>query len=259
MAKQLVIIDALNLIRRIYAVQQQRTPDASLAKATEQALTSACKRIITTLKPSHIIAVFDGDRCAWREDLYPAYKQNRSPMPIALAEQLETLKDHLLDIGIDSISAPNEEADDICATLASKAAKANYPVTIISTDRGYYSLLTQGISLYDYFRRDYVSIEEVETKFGIKINQLGDYWSLVGINSVNVSGVPGVGNKSAQTLLERYTNTADILAEAQPDKLVAKVQANSSALLLAKQLLRLKTDLKLGFSLKQLRYQASIP
>ncbi|MGY5452908.1 flap endonuclease Xni [Agarivorans sp. MS3-6] len=256
MPKQLVIIDALNLIRRIYAVQQQRTPNASLEKATEQALLSACKRIISSLKPSHIIAVFDGEKSTWRENLFPAYKQNRSPMPEALAKQLEALKDHLLDIGIDSVSAANEEADDICATIASKAATAHYPVTIVSTDRGYYSLLTAGVYLYDYFKREYVSVNMVEDKFGIKINQLTDYWALVGISGVNVSGVPGIGNKGAQTLLENYASTADILAETKPNKLVAKVQANSDKLLLAQQLLSLKTDLKLGFSLKQLRYQA---
>ncbi|WP_427976863.1 flap endonuclease Xni [Agarivorans sp.] len=253
--KQLVIIDALNLIRRLFAVQQQRAASSSLAAATEQALRSACRRITTSLQPSHIIAVFDGERSAWREQIAPSYKQNRSPMPQELAEQLEQLKDLLLDIGIDSISAPEHEADDICATLASKAAAANYPVSIVSTDRGYYSLLNQGVHLYDYFRREYITISEVEDKLGIQINQLNDYWALVGNSSVNVTGVSGIGAKSAQQLLSQYPNVQAILDEPQPQKLAKKVQKNHQQLQQAQRLLKLRTDLKLGFSLKQLRYQ----
>ncbi len=252
--RQLVIIDALNLIRRLFAVQQQRAASASLSIATEQALKSACKRITSALQPSHIIAVFDGERCAWREQIEPSYKQNRSPMPSELAEQLEQLKDLLLDIGIDSISAPEHEADDICATLASKAADAQYPVTIVSTDRGYYSLLNQGVNLYDYFRREYITIAEVEEKLGIKACQLNDYWALVGNSGVNVTGVMGIGAKSAQTLLKHYPNAQAILAEPQPQKLAKKVQDHHQQLQQAEQLLKLRTDLKLGFSLKQLRY-----
>ncbi|WP_432453871.1 MULTISPECIES: flap endonuclease Xni [unclassified Agarivorans] len=255
MSQHFVVIDALNLIRRIYAVQQQRSPRDSLSQSTQQALSSACKRIVSSLQPSHIVAVFDGERSAWREQLYPQYKQNRSPMPELLAEQLETLKDQLLDMGIDSIFAANEEADDICATLASKAIAANYPVTIISTDQGYYSLLSAGVGLYDYFRREYISIEQVEEKFGIAIKQLNDYWALVGINGVNVAGVPGIGKKSAQTLLKNYPDTQAILDDnSTNNKLASKVQAHANELQLAHKLLSLRTDLKLGFSLKLLRY-----
>jgi len=254
-SKHLVIIDALNLIRRLFAVQQQRAASASVSLATERTLKSACKRLTSSLQPSHIIAVFDGEHCAWREQIAPEYKKNRSAMPSELAEQLGPLKDLLLDIGIDSISAPEHEADDICATLATKAASANYPVTIVSTDRGYYSLLNQGVHLYDYFRREYITVTEVEEKLGIKLAQLNDYWALVGNSSVNVAGVTGIGAKSAQTLLKQYPNAQAILAEPQPQKLAKKVQNNSQQLQQAQQLLKLKTDLKLGFSLKQLRYQ----
>ncbi|MGL6048623.1 MAG: flap endonuclease Xni, partial [Aeromonas salmonicida] len=83
----LLIIDALNLIRRLHAVQAQQalTPAQALI-ATRANLINTCRKLLTGSEPTHVIAVFDGEIHSWRKEVYPAYKEGRTPMPVELRE-----------------------------------------------------------------------------------------------------------------------------------------------------------------------------
>lgn len=88
----LLIIDALNLIRRLHAVQAQQalTPAQALI-ATRANLINTCRKLLAGSEPTHVIAVFDGEIHSWRKEVYPAYKEGRTPMPVELREGLNTL------------------------------------------------------------------------------------------------------------------------------------------------------------------------
>lgn len=252
----LLIFDALNLIRRLHAaIGKQPLPAEALLAATCQRLQQTVRGILDEVKPSHVIAVFDGESPSWRHQYYPEYKAGRSPMPPELITGMEALQESLWLCGVDALLSEGDEADDLIATLNQQLYLHQQQVTLISTDKGFCQLLDTGIRIRDYFNRRWLDHAFVQQEYGLPPSTLVDYWAITGIAGSNVRGVAGVGPKGAQQLLTRYGSLATILdATTTEDKLAAKVQAQRDEALLAQTLAGLRHDIPLGFNLKDIRY-----
>jgi protein Xni len=266
----LVLIDALNLIRRIYAVQErpfvqsQNQLDGELAEKTQQqvlfntqkACNKALENILNYLQASHGLAVFDSQKPCWRYSLYPDYKKGRKKMSTHLANELPNIQDAFFNLGIDSLLSEEDEADDLIATLATKMALHGQNVTIISTDKGFLPLLSPHIHVYDYFNRRYLDENYVKEKFDIKPTQLVDLWTLTGDNTNKIPGVAGVGQITAANLLNEYSSLNAILnSNDLKISIREKLEASAEQITLSKQLLTLKQDIPLGFNLKDIRLE----
>ncbi|MDN3716181.1 flap endonuclease Xni [Vibrio breoganii] len=253
MSIHLVIIDALNLIRRVHSAQ----PDETDIQRTIETTTRTLKRILNETEPSHIIAVFDHHQQerGWREERFPEYKQNRKPMPEALALGLDTIQQAWWELGIDSLLSDGDEADDLVATLAVKLASQQHQVTIISTDKGYCQLLSPSLRIRDYFQHRWLDQAFVEKEFAVQVSQLSDYWGLTGISGTGLSGIPGIGPKAAREILTDNENLEQAFAdEGLAEKYKKKIAGNEEHALLCRELASLKTDLELGFNLQDLRW-----
>ncbi|KUE80106.1 protein Xni [Aeromonas schubertii] len=250
----LLIIDALNLIRRIHAVQasQSLTPDQALI-ATRATLLNTTRKLLTRAAPTHAIAVFDAEVDGWRKARFPAYKEGRTPMPPELRAGLDSLQDAFWELGIDALLSETDEADDLIATLARKMARHGQCVTIVSTDKGFCQLLCPEIRIRDYFNKRWLDLPFVQSQFGVAPGRLVDYWALTGVGGSGIKGVPGIGPKSATALLQDHDSLAALLAAESDDKGVKKVQAHADEARLAFELVRLRDDIELGFNLKDLR------
>jgi len=263
MSVHVVLIDALNLIRRIYAVQERPfLLNNELAENTKQqvlfntqnACTQALAKIIELQQPTHALAVFDSHKPCWRYTLYPDYKKGRKKMPQHLAKKLGDMQDAFMLQHVDSLVSEEDEADDLIATLAIKVALRGQKVTIISTDKCFLSLLNQNIEVFDYFNRRYLDREFVKDKFDVKPEQLMDLWTLMGDSTNKIPGVAGVGQVTASTLLNQYGSLNTVLrATDLKASLHKKLQQHGEQIELSKQLLQLKQDIPLGFNLKDIR------
>ncbi|WKX27249.1 flap endonuclease Xni [Tatumella ptyseos] len=249
MTNHLLIIDALNLIRRIHAVQGSHCLTGCL---------SAAKQLLHHSQPTHAVAVFDHPqrKSGWRHQLYPDYKAGRQAMPEDLALQLPAIEKAFAELGIPSWTSPEDEADDLAATLAVKIGQAGHQVTLVSTDKGYCQLLSPQIQIRDYFQKRWLDMPFLAQEYGVQARQLIDYWGLCGISSSKIPGVPGIGPKSAQTLISQYGDLEQLYQ--QLDKIPAKwqtklLQGRESAFI-SRQLAELRTDLTLSGNLRQLRY-----
>ncbi|MFV0575508.1 MAG: flap endonuclease Xni [Vibrio sp.] len=253
MSIHLVIIDALNLIRRVHSAQ----PDPSDIDRTIQTTSRTIHKIISESQPTHIIAVFDHhlqDR-GWRAQVLPSYKEDRKPMPEPLLKGLEKIQSAWWELGIDSLLSDGDEADDLVATLAQKVASAGEKTTIISTDKGYCQLLSPNIQIRDYFQHRWLDAPFVEKEFGVKPEQLADFWGLAGISSSKVSGIPGVGPKAAQEILQKYGDIETAYqAEDLPAKYRKKLGEHIELARTCKTIAALKTDMELGFNLADIRF-----
>lgn len=253
MSIHLIIIDALNLIRRVHSAQ----PDENDIDRTAQTTSRTLTKIIQETNPTHILAVFDHanqDR-GWRADLVPTYKQNRKPMPEPLRQGLDLIQQKWWTIGIDSLLSSGDEADDLVATLATKVAQHSGKVTIISTDKGYCQLLSSHIQIRDYFQHRWLDEPFVAAEFGVSPKQLPDYWGLVGISSSQVSGVPGLGPKAAKEILGQFQNIEAAYNSSElPEKYRKKLIKQLDLAKKCRQVSQLKTDLPLGFNLQDIRY-----
>lgn len=254
----LLIIDALNLIRRLHAVQSQQalTPAQALV-ATRANLVNTCRKLLTNSEPTHVIAVFDGEVHSWRKEIYPAYKEGRTPMPPELREGLGTLQDAFWECGIDALLSETDEADDLIATLACGIAQHGARATIISTDKGFCQLICPQIQIRDYFNKRWLDAAFVEQQYGVAPTQLVDFWALTGIGGSNIKGVPGIGPKTATQLLLQYGDLATMLAASEQEeaaKALLKLRQHREEALLAQRLVRLQQDIPLGFNLRDIRY-----
>lgn len=259
MAAHLVLIDAMNLIRRIYAVQERpflfnntlsdNTKQQVLFN-TQKACIAAVNKILLQQSPTHALAVFDPEQPCWRYKLYPDYKKGRKKMPEHLAQQLIAIQDELLTLGIDSLVSEQDEADDLIATLAVKVALRGQFVTIVSTDKIFLTLLGANIRVYDYFNRRYLDENYVTDKFRVKPSQLIDLWTLTGDSTNKIPGVPSIGPITAAELINQYNSLMGILkAETLKPKIKQKLSQNQEQIELSRQLLTLKQDIPLGFNL----------
>lgn len=263
MPAHLVLIDALNIIRRIYAVQERPfLHNSELADNTKkqvlfntiQACEKSLLKILESQKPTHALALFDSESPCWRYKLYPDYKKGRKKMPEHLALKLNAIQDIFMDNHVDSISSDNDEADDLIATLAIKVALKGQKVTIISTDKCFLSLLNQNISVYDHFNRRFLDHHYVKEKFNVKPEQLLDLWTLTGDNTNKIPGVAGIGQITAANLLNQYGSLSALLhATDLKASLRDKLIEHQAQIQLSKSLLTLKLDIPLGFNLKDIR------
>lgn len=259
----LLIIDALNLIRRLHAVQSQhgQAPQQALL-ATQASLINISQKLLAHSQPSHVIAIFDGEVDSWRKQHYPAYKEGRIPMPTELRQALPRLQDAFWQCGIDALLSQTDEADDLIATLACSVAHHGHKVTIISTDKGFCQLISPQIQIRDYFNKRWLDGAFVQQHYGVSPTQLVDFWSLTGVSGSNIKGVSGIGPKTAQQLLSQYHDLSQLLTAASapnPPASLAKIATQQQQALLAKQLIRLQTDIPLGFNLRDIRYPPQPP
>ncbi|TEW55539.1 flap endonuclease Xni [Psychromonas sp. RZ22] len=257
MSASLLIIDAMNLIRRIYAVQEKQNTNNEFAlSATNNTACNAIQKMLRVHQPTHVICVFDSHQESWRHQLLAEYKEGRKPIPPTLKAYLPQIQDAFYEMGIESLITEQDEADDLIATLNSKVTERQQRCIIVSTDKGFYQLLNAYTSIYDYFKSLHMDSYYVENQLGLKICQLTDFWAIAGISSSHIKGVEGVGNKGALALLEEYQNLDNMLQQTETsDKRLLKVKKQKNEALLAKKLVSLKIDIELGFNLKDLRYQ----
>jgi protein Xni len=256
MISTLLIIDAMNLIRRIYAVQEKQ--QSSLEKALQITASMTCNavtKLIRIHQPTHIIAVFDSHAPSWRHSLFPEYKQGRKTIPDPLRNSLAKIQDELFSLGVESLITETDESNDLIATLACKMAKRQQRTIIVSTDKGFYQLLNQYTLIYNYFKGSYFDQIRVENEMLLAPDKLCDFWALTGISSSAIKGVEGVGPKGALSLLQAFLDLQSILSQpAGENKRLNKVLADKENALLAYKLVQLKKECELGFNLKDLRY-----
>lgn len=253
--KNLLLIDALNLIRRIYAVNEPKHSEHQQAHITAccQRVEQAARSLLKKSAATHAVAVFDGDK-SWRYHFYSKYKENRQPMPESLSSNLDRFATAFTNVGVKCFNPVHDEADDIIATLATKAAKANVSAVIVSTDKGFLPLISEEIAIYDYFKKSTISLEDIKSRFSVTQNKLEIFWALSGDKTNNIPGVTGVGVKTAQELLAKHSRLDDMLIDDEIKPAIkAKLEAGVENYITSLALVTLRKDIEIGFSLKDIR------
>jgi DNA polymerase-1 len=242
----LLLVDALNLIRRVY--EANPAPD-SAAKfvVAKGAILGSLTRALREHPADKLIAAFDVEGETWRHRLHPGYKATRKPMPAALRAGLPELKEAFSQAGLDVVAEPDVDADDVLASLAVQAL-AKYPavkVKILTTDKDMLQLLPYGVMVYDHFARAERTPAWVEAKFGVKPAVFRDFQALMGDQADGIPGMAGVGKKTASEWLLRFGSVSAMLEQLEglDPKLQAKLKAGLSDLELSLQLVTLRRTL----------------
>lgn len=211
--------------------------------------------LLTAEQPTHVAVAFDVGRESFRNETYPEYKATRSASPVEFRGQVELIKEVLDGLRIVHVEAPGYEADDIIATLATRAGGEGYEVLISSGDRDALQLVTEAVTvLYprkgvsDLMRMTPAAVEE---KYGVPPQRYPELAALVGETSDNLPGVPGVGPKTAAKWITTYDGLDNILARAEqvPGKAGESLRAHLEDVRRNRRLNHLVRDLELPVGL----------
>ena len=215
------------------------------------------RRLIEDGKPDYFAVVFDAPGKTFRDDLYPEYKANRSPMPDALAAQIAPLHELIRVHGWPILMIEGVEADDVIGTLARQAEQLDIDTLISTGDKDLAQLITPRVTLVNTMSNEILDMTTVVDKFAVRADQLLDYLALIGDSIDNIPGVPKVGPKTAARWLAEHGTLDDVMANA--GSIGGAVGENLRAALTwlpqGKRLLTVKTDCTLPFAPHELVIQ----
>jgi DNA polymerase-1 len=229
--------------RAFYAIRSLTSPTGAATNAIYGFIRMFAK-MRTRLQPTHLAVIWDGGLAAERMTLLPGYKAQRPEMPNALAEQLDQIVDYLRAAGVFSYMKESAEADDCIAATARQAEAAGMEVVIASSDKDFMQLVSPRVHLLNPHDKTEVlwGAEEVKRKTGVEPTQIVDWLSLTGDAVDNIPGVPGVGAKTAASLLTQFRSVKELyqrVAEVRSEGLRANLQASMELVGRNQQLVRL--------------------
>ncbi len=269
MNNRLLLVDGHNLLfRMFYGMPDTFYTHSGIKFNAVYGFAHALSRVSAIIRPSHALVVFDSEDCGDRRELDTAYKANRpdysemSPNDCPFT-QLSAIYAMLDEMGIPNHEIHGCEADDVIASYALNFS-GSMDVVIMSTDRDYWQLISDRVSILDYHGSDSRLIKpgDVSDKFGVLPEQFADFKCLIGDKSDNIVGVHGVGPKRAAELLIKYGSIDGIYEHIDDIDRAAVKKAlleSRDRLELNSRLIRLSTAVSLPLELDQLAFSPVNP
>src|SRR5438309_4100353 len=194
--------------------------------------TSMLINLLKDHRPDAIVAAFDRPEPTFRHEVFTDYKAGRAEAPDILRQQMGLVRQVVETLRIPTVDMPGYEADDVIATLATRARDAGDEVIIVTGDRDTYQLVEDPLVKVLYNRRgvsDYVLYDEagIKERTGVTPAQYPEYAAMRGDPSDNLPGVPGVGEKTAAKLINDYGGIDGVFANV--DKCTPKLRENLRA------------------------------
>lgn len=257
----LILVDGSSYLYRAYHAFPPLTNAAGEPTGAMYGVLNMLRSLLQQYHPSHVAVVFDAKGKTFRDDLFEHYKSHRPPMPDDLRAQIEPLHRMVKAMGLPLLSVSGVEADDVIGTLAQQAERTGKPVLISTGDKDMAQLVTPQITLINTMNNTILGPDEVCAKYGIPPSLIIDFLALMGDSSDNIPGVPGVGEKTAQALLQGvggldalYGNLDQIagLTFRGAKTMAAKLEQHKDVAYLSYQLATIKTDVELELGCEQL-------
>ncbi len=216
---ELFLVDGNNLAyRAFFALPEELATSEGFPTNALLGFTNMLFKLLSDYRPKGVAVAWDTrpvHRAAQAEAADVVYKEGRRPMPDLLREQFPHLRPIVQAFGYRNLEFEGWEADDVIATLATRADEAGIKTCVVSTDRDAFQLVSENICLMMTPRGvsdvNVYTPERVEARYGIRPDQIPDFIGLKGDSSDNIPGVPGIGDKTAGQLVAQYGSLEDVL------------------------------------------------
>ncbi|MBO6527985.1 DNA polymerase I [Erythrobacter sp.] len=210
--------------------------------------------------PTHLAVVLDKSSKSFRNEIYDQYKANRPDPPEDLVPQFPLIRDATRAFSLPMVEEPDVEADDMIASYARAAQKQGWNVTIVSSDKDLMQLVGEKdgarIDMLDTMKNARIFIEEVEEKFGVAPEKVGDVLALMGDSVDNIPGIFGVGPKTASKLIAEHgdlTAALDAAEDMKKSKLKERLLEHRADAELSRVLVTLREDCDLPIALDDMK------
>lgn len=222
----ILLIDGNNLAHRVFHTNSGllTTKDGEPSGVIRGTLGSIRGMLEKFPEVTKVIVVWDGGKADWRKEVYPEYKAQRdygkddpekAERYAGLWSQIDTLNENLHKFGVNSIKVGGWEADDIIALIA---RKAEIHTMVVTSDKDMLQLISDNVSVYSPYKDRVITPLNFEDETGVEFNAYIGYRALLGDPSDNIIGIPGIGEKTAQTLMKKWGHIDNILQSQGKDR-----------------------------------------
>ena len=253
-----LIIDGMSQAYRAYFAIRGLASTQGLPTNAVYGFAIMLKRVLEKFPPDYIGVAFDSPERTVRHTQYDLYKATRKKMPSDLAQQMPYIRKFCEAMRIPVLAIPGQEADDIIATVTTRAVEAGlYPV-VVTLDKDLYQLVSTILILNTSKDDLIVDRDKVRELFGVTPEQIPDLLGLWGDSSDNVPGAPGIGEKTARDLIQKFGSIENLLEHAEEvtnAKHRPSLLENRAQILMSKQLVTINTDLPIDIDWEDFKVQ----
>jgi DNA polymerase-1 len=262
-AGELVLVDAMGYVFRAYHALPRLSNSRGQPTHAVLGFTNMLRKLMTEMQPQYIAVVWEGAGPTFREREFAEYKANRAEMPADLAPQLPYIRRVAEAMRIPILEYPSFEADDVIGSIARQAAEAGHRVTIVSSDKDMLQLVNERVCVLIPTKDNLVCDEEkVRELLGVRPGQVADLLALRGDAVDNIPGAPGIGEKGARDLIQRFGSIEQALehaAEVEKKTYRESLLNNRDVIVLSKRLATIDVTAPVGFDLEALARQEPDP
>src|SRR5438094_2028655 len=249
---ELFLVDGNNLAYRAYfALPEELATSEGFSTNALLGFTNMLFKLLSDYKPKGVAVAWD-TRPVHRAEISEEYKAERRPMPDLLREQFPHFRPIVEAFGYRNLEFEGWEADDVIATLTTRADEAGIKTCVVSTDRDAFQLVSENVALMMTPRGvsdvHVYTPDRVEARYGIKPEQIPDFIGLKGDTSDNIPGIPGIGDKTAGQLIAQYGSLEEVIAHAgglSPARR-KNITEHAEQALRSKELATMRRDLELN-------------
>jgi len=254
--KRLFLIDGHSLLYRAYYAIKRLSNSKGFPTNAIYGFILTLRKLLDQEKPGYLGVVFDTGKPTLRHKMFKDYKAQRKPMPEDLVAQIPALKKVIRAYRIPLFEYEDYEADDVLASLARIAASQDVASVIVTTDKDLLQVVDSRTVVFNPVKEVYLDPGGVKDAFGVKPGQVVDVLSLWGDPSDNVPGVPGIGEKTAKSLIEEFGSLDSLLrniGRVKNPRVRDKLEQNKALLETSRRLVTIEDGLKLDFRLEDFR------
>lgn len=257
--KKLYLIDGTAYVYRAFHAIRSLSDSRGMPTNAVFGFTRMLIKLMQDRQPEYAVMLFDAKGPTFRHERYPDYKANRPPMPDDLVAQLPIIREVTREFNFPVLEMPGYEADDLIGTLSRLATDGGFEVVMITGDKDFVQLVTDQATIWDPMKDEVLDRRGVEEKFGLQPHQMVDVMGLSGDTADNVPGVPGIGMKTALSLIQQFgsmDNLYEQLESISREKQRQNLVAHKDQALLSRELVTIDTRVPLSFDLDGCRLKA---
>ncbi|MBP3678027.1 MAG: DNA polymerase I [Agathobacter sp.] len=251
MSEKLVLIDGHSILNRAFFGLPDLTNSQGLHTNAVYGFLNILFKILEEEKPNYLAVAFDVKAPTFRHNMFDGYKGTRKSMADELRQQVPVMKDMLTKMGVPIVELPGYEADDLLGTISVMGEAQGMEVSIVSGDRDLLQLATDhvqiripktkktGTEIENYYAKDVVE------RYLVTPKEFIDVKALMGDTSDNIPGVPGIGEKTASALIEKYKSIEEVhahAAEVKPPRAANNIVEYWEQAVMSKELATIITD-----------------